>query len=77
MKRILKEAKDARKIFKDMGMNKWREVPMLKLKKGDRFRLYTPAGRPMELGGEETLTAQSDAYLKDDVWVVEVKAKAE
>ena len=75
MKKILKEAKDSRKIFKDMGMNKWREVPMEKLKKGDRFRLYTPAGRPMELGGEETFIAQSDAFLKDDIWVIEVKAK--
>ena len=35
--------------------------------------LYTAAGRPMELGGEETLVAQSDAYQKDDVWVIDVK----
>jgi hypothetical protein len=73
MKKILKEAKDARKIFKDMGMNKWREVPMEALKKGDRFRIYSPAGRPLELGGEETLIAQSDAYLADNVWAIEVK----
>ena len=73
MKKILKEDRDSRKIFKDMGMNKWREIPMEKLKKGDRFRLYTAAGRPMELGGEETLVAQSDAYQKDDVWVIDVK----
>ncbi len=76
MKKILKEAKDSRKIFKDMGMNKWREVPMAKLKKGDKFRLYAPSGRPLELGGEETLVALSDAYLIGDVWAVEVKTTA-
>ncbi|BBO82056.1 hypothetical protein DSCO28_26220 [Desulfosarcina ovata subsp. sediminis] len=75
MKTIFKETRDGRKIFKDMGMNKWREVSMEKIKKGDRFRLYTPNGRPMELGGEETFVAQSDAYLDGDIWVVEVKAK--
>jgi len=73
MKKILKETKESGKIFKDMGMNKWREVPMEKLKEKDRFRVYSPAGRPLELGGEETLVAQSDAYLKDGVWVIEVK----
>ena len=73
MKQILKEIKDARKIFKDMGMNKWREVPLSSLKKEDRFRIYSPAGRPLELGGEETLIAQSDAYLKNGVWAIEIK----
>ena len=76
MKQILKEIKDARKIFKDMGMNKWREVPMSALKKEDRFRIYSPSGRPLELGGEETLIAQSDAYLKNGVWAIEVKTSA-
>jgi len=73
MKKILKEAKDSRKIFKDMGMNKWREVTMSVLKNGDRFRIYSPAGRPLELGGEETLVAKSDAYELEGTWVVEVK----
>ena len=76
MKKILKEAKESQKIFKDMGMNKWREVPMEKLKKNDRFRLYSPAGRPLELGGDETLVAETDAYLKDGVWVIEVKTSS-
>ncbi len=73
MKKILKEAKDSRKIFKDMGMNKWREVTMSVLKNGDRFRIYSPAGRPLELGGEETLVAKSDAYELEGTWVVDVK----
>lgn len=74
MKKLLKEMNDSRKIFKDMGMNKWREVAMPALKKGDRFRIYTRAGRPLELGGEETLIAQSDAYQADGVWTIEVKS---
>jgi hypothetical protein len=72
MKRVLKDTKDSKKIFKDMGMNKWREVPMPKLRKGDRFRIYSQAGRPLELGGEETLVAQSDAFQVEGVWAVEI-----
>ncbi len=72
MKRILKDTKDSKKIFKDMGMNKWREVAIPKIKKGDRFRIYSQAGRPLELGGEETLVAQSDAFQVDGVWAVEI-----
>ena len=74
MKKLLKDINDSRKIFKDMGMNKWRSVVMPVIKKGDRFRIYTKAGRPMELGGEETLIAQSDAYQVDGVWTIEVNA---
>ena len=74
MKKILKDINDSRKIFKDMGMNKWREVPMPALKKGDRFRVYYKAGRPLELGGEETLIAHSDAYEIDGVWAIDVKS---
>ena len=51
---ILKEGPAGQKIFKDMGMNKWRETRMSDLKKGTRVRLYSPSGRPLELGGEET-----------------------
>ncbi len=76
MKKILKDIKDSRKIFKDMGMNKWREVSMMALNKGDRFRIYSQAGRPLELGGEETLIAQSDAYMVGGIWAVEVKTTA-
>jgi hypothetical protein len=70
---ILKEIKDNRKIFKDMGMNKWREIGMNFIKEGDRFRIYSRALRPLELGGEETLVAIADAYQVDDLWAVEVK----
>ena len=55
-----------------MGMNKWREVSIPLLKKGDRFRVYSKAGRPLELGGVETLIAQSDAYAVDDTWAIDV-----
>ena len=72
MKKLLKETNDSKKIFKDMGMNKWREVLLQALRKGDRFRIYTKAGRPLELGGEETLVAQSDAYEVDGIWTIEV-----
>jgi hypothetical protein len=72
MKKLLKDTNDSKKIFKDMGMNKWREVVMPAIKKGDRFRIYTKAGRPLELGGEETLVANADAYQVDGVWTIEV-----
>ncbi|UCF90648.1 MAG: hypothetical protein JSW39_20490 [Desulfobacterales bacterium] len=71
---ILKDVQDERKIFKDMGMNKWRETNMAELKKGARIRIYSPAGRPLELGGEETFLTVSDAFEQDGVWAVEVKA---
>ncbi|MFO7963516.1 MAG: hypothetical protein R6U50_06320 [Desulfobacterales bacterium] len=74
MKKLLKDIDDSKKVFKDMGMNKWREVNLPALKKGDRFRVYTKVGRPLELGGEETLVAHSDAYQVDGVWTIEVKA---
>ena len=71
---LLKEVKDKRKIFKDMGMSKWRETTLGDLKKGTRIRLYSPSGRPLETGGEETFITLSDAFQKDGQWVVEVKA---
>ncbi len=71
---IIKEVKDNRKIFKDMGMNKWRETNMTDIKKGMRIRVYSPAGRPLEMGGDETFLTLSDAFQKDGVWAVEVKA---
>jgi|GEM_PF-6796699 len=71
---ILKEVDDNRKIFKDMGMNKWRETKMADLKKGTRIRIYSPSGKPLEAGGEETFLTLSDAFLKDGKWAVEVKA---
>ena len=76
MKKILKDINDSKKIFKDMGMNKWREVGMGSLKKGDRFRIYSKSGRPLELGGEETLIAQSDACMIDGAWAVEIRPTA-
>ena len=71
---IIKEVKDNRKIFKDMGMNKWREANMAELKKDMRIRFYSPDGRPLEMGGDETFLTLSDAFEKDGVWAVEVKA---
>jgi hypothetical protein len=71
---IIKEVKDNRKMFKDMGMNKWRETTMAELKEGMRIRIYSPAGRPLELGGEETFVTLADAYQKEGVWAVDVKA---
>jgi hypothetical protein len=71
---ILKEVKDNRKIFKDMGMNKWREASMPDLKKGMRIRIYSPSGRPLEMGGEETFLTESDAYEQDGMWAVKVTA---
>ena len=71
---ILKEVRDERRIFKDMGMNKWREAKMADLKKDTRIRIYSPAGRPLELGGEETFVTVTDAFQQDGVWAVEVKA---
>ncbi len=70
---LLKEVKDNRKIFKDMGMNKWREATMAELKKGVRIRIYSPSGRPLEAGGEETFVTQSDAFQKNGEWVVEIE----
>jgi hypothetical protein len=73
-KMILKQVGDNLKIFKDMGMNKWRETKMAELKKGVRIRIYSPNGRPLETGGEETFITLSDAFLKSEQWAVEVKA---
>jgi hypothetical protein len=70
---ILKESQINQKIFKDMGMNKWRETKIADLKKGTRIRLYSPAGRPLELGGEETFLTESDAFQMEGVWAVTVK----
>lgn len=73
---VLKEVNDNRKIFKDMGMNKWRETKMAELKKGIRIRIYSPNGRPLETGGEETFMTLSDAFQKRGRWAVEVRATA-
>jgi hypothetical protein len=70
---ILKENPASQKVFKDMGMNKWRETKMADLKKGTRVRLYSPSGRPLELGGEETFLTESDSFEVDGVWAVKVK----
>jgi hypothetical protein len=70
---ILKENPATQKIFKDMGMNKWREARMQDLKKGVRIRLYSPSGRPLEMGGEETFLTESDAYEINGTWAVKVK----
>ncbi len=70
---ILKEMSGDRKIFKDMGMNKWRETTMADLKKGMRIRIYTKSGRPLEMGGEETFITESDAFKKDEIWAVKVR----
>jgi hypothetical protein len=71
---ILKQVSDKMKIFKDMGMNKWRETKMAHLKKGTRIRIYSPNGRPLETGGEETFITLSDSFLKLGQWAVEVRA---
>ena len=71
---ILKQVSDQMKIFKDMGMQKWRETKMEDLKKGTRIRIYSASGRPLETGGEETFITVSDAFLKLGQWAVEVKA---
>ncbi len=73
---LLKEVTDKRKIFKDMGMNKWRETTMAELKKNMRVRIYSPSGRPLAAGGEESFITLSDAFKKDGLWAVEVKATA-
>ena len=73
---LLKEVNDNRKIFKDMGMNKWRLTTLSELRKGVRIRIYSPSGRPLEIGGDETFITQSDAFQKNDQWVVEVRAAA-
>ena len=70
---ILKENSSNQKIFKDMGMNKWREAKMRDLKKGLRIRLYTTSGRPLEMGGEETLVTECDAYEIEGTWAIKVK----
>ncbi|GAB6143231.1 hypothetical protein [Desulfocicer niacini] len=70
---ILKQVNDDRKIFRDMGMNKWRETLMTDVKKGMRIRIYSPNGRPLESGGVETFLTVSDAFVKSGQWVVEVK----
>ncbi|GAB6909040.1 hypothetical protein DESC_190114 [Desulfosarcina cetonica] len=70
---ILKEVNDNRKIFKDMGMNKWRETRMSDLKKGARIRIYSPSGRPLETGGDETFITLCDAFEKQGQWAVEVR----
>jgi len=70
---ILKENPGNQKIFKDMGMSKWREVKMADLKKGTRIRLYSSSGRPLEMGGEETFVTETDAFEVDGVWAVKVK----
>ena len=70
---ILKQVSDNLKIFKDMGMNKWRETKMADLKKGVRIRIYSPNGRPLETGGEETFITITDAFRKFEQWAVEVR----
>ena len=46
---------------------------MQDLKEGTRIRIYSPSGRPLEMGGEETFLTESDAYKQDGLWVVKVK----
>lgn len=73
---LLREVNDKRKIFKDMGMNKWRETTMAQLNIGERIRIYSPNGRPLERGGEETFVTTSKAYQQNEQWVVEVRTAA-
>jgi len=46
---------------------------MADLKEGDRIRIYSPAGRPLELGGEETFIALSNSYKNRGLWATKVK----
>jgi len=73
---LLKDVKDNRKIFQDMGMYKWRETSLAELKKGVRIRIYSPSGRPLEAGGEETFITESDAFQKNGQWVVALRVAA-
>ncbi len=70
---ILKENSANQRIFKDMGMNKWRETRIMDLKKGIRVRLYSSSGRPLELGGDETFVTESDAFQIEGTWAIKVK----
>ncbi len=70
----LKENSATQKIFKDMGMSKWRETRIMDLKKGTRIRLYSLSGRPLELGGDETFLTESDAFQIESTWAVKVRA---
>jgi hypothetical protein len=70
----LKENTASQKVFKDMGMHKWREAKIMDLKKGARIRLYSIYGRPLELGGDETFLTESDAFQIAGTWAIKVRA---
>ena len=72
MKKLLKDIKASRRIFKDMGMKKWHKVKMSDIRKGDRIRIYSNAGCQLEIEGEETLIAKSDACQMEGVWTIEI-----
>jgi len=68
---ILKDD-DSKMWFKDNGASIWGKTELRKIKKGDRFKVYTLEGKPFVIKGCETYIAASDPYLIKGVWAVKV-----
>ena len=58
--------------FKDSGVGTWGETEPQRIKKGDRFRIYSREGKPLTVKGQEIFVAASDPYQVKGKWVVEV-----
>jgi hypothetical protein len=61
------------KYFKYYGMHKWREVTIINLKKGDKFRVYSDIGQPLAIDNQETFIAISEVYQIKGDWAIDVE----
>lgn len=54
--------------------NEWVDTNFRELKAGDTFRLFEPGtGAPVRYRGRTDFIADTDAYIKYDVWTVETE----
>ena len=68
---IISDEKNKR-WFKDAGGMAWDKTEPSQIRKGDRFRIYTPEGVPLVIKGRETFVASSNPYQVEGKWVVEI-----
>lgn len=64
---------DYRKVQKQDPNLYWHDIDFKELKDGNIFRMFESTGEPVcNPEGETEFIATCDAYLKDDIWTIEV-----
>ena len=72
MTKTIKETNKKMKYFKNYGMHKWKQVTISELKRGDKFRVYSNIGQPLEICGSELFVAESNSYKIKSDWAIDV-----